>query len=363
MSIEDHLRKLIDICGPMDLGTYMETCLAHPKFGYYASRDPFGQEGDFVTAPEMSQIFGELIGAWVVDLWQRSGQPAFTLLECGPGRGTLMADIMRAATKIPGFKDAADIHLVEMSSELRKKQQEALKEYDVSWHEDLRNVPGDKPIICIANEFLDALPVRQLVKTDDGWLEKCVTIDDSHMLSYTTRPAEPEIVQFLPEYSEKAEPGAVYEISPERLNWLLFFAQKIKGTTGIALFIDYGYYGKGAGDTFQAVKNHAYANPLDGPGTSDLTAHVDFAHISDVADQSYLSSYGPVTQKDFLARLGIELRAQTLKKDKDKQTQDKIDLDVHRLTHSDEMGTLFKVMAMANQAFPKPVGFDGSEDG
>ena len=359
MSLESQIKKMIDMFGPMDLGTYMQMCLTDHKEGYYIKRSPIGKDGDFITAPEISQMFGELLGAWIGDLWQRAEKPSFTLLECGPGRGTLMLDILRVSEKFDGFADAADIYLLEMSPVLRKQQKNALDSKKITWVEDLRDIPTSKPIICIANEFLDALPIRQLVKDKKGWMERAIIHNDKdpQELSFDLRPAEHDLLQFLPEHGRECEEGEMYEISPDRMNWLLFFSQLIKDATGIALFIDYGYDQVARGDTFQAVKDHSYADPLKDPGASDLTAHVDFSQIAYAAEQTYLSSYGPVYQGEFLKKLGIEERARILKKNADNSARLKLDGELGRLTSSDQMGELFKVMAIANQAFPKPEGF------
>ena len=357
MSLEDHIKKMIEMCGPIDVATYMQECLAHPEFGYYIVRDPIGLDGDFVTAPEISQMFGEMIGAWVADLWQRLEKPAFTLLECGPGRGTLMADLLRVCEKVPGFIDHASIHFLETSPELKKRQKETLKDFEITWHQDMMSLPKDKPIICIANEFLDALPVRHLIKDDKGWMERRINTDETGKLSYTTLKADDDILDFLPEFAESMMPGDIVEISPDRLNWLLFFAQMIKDNTGIALFIDYGYDKPDKGETFQAIQRHEFVNPLEQPGQADLTAHVDFSMIELVASQSYLSTYGPVSQCDFLGALGIQTRAQNLSNQVDDKQKKQIEQDLKRLIDRDHMGELFKVMAFANQAFPKPEGF------
>lgn len=363
MSLEGHIKRLIDLCGPMDIGTYMQTCLGHPEHGYYVSRSAIGAEGDFITAPEISQMFGELIGIWCADLWIRSGKGEINLLECGPGRGTLMADMLRATRGIEGFHSSIKLHFLETSPRLREQQARALGdlEGDLSspiWHDDLSTVPEDKSLFSIANEFLDALPIRQLVKSADGWLEKCVHVNQKNELTYITKPAEAELITLLPQQSRNANQGDVYEISPSRYGWLNSFADKLKKTSGAGLFIDYGFDGPARGDTLQAVQDHKYADPLAMPGKADLTAHVDFSQIREVAKETDTTFYGVQKQGVFLKHLGIEQRAEILKSQVDNDTAGRIAEDLYRLVSENEMGELFKVVCLTSPDFSVPEGFE-----
>lgn len=363
MSLEGHIKKLIDLCGPLDIGTYMQTCLGHPEHGYYVSRPAIGAEGDFITAPEISQMFGELIGIWCADLWIRSGKGEINLLECGPGQGTLMADLLRATKGIEGFYGSIKIHFLETSPRLKQMQAQALRGFEdviapPVWHDDLSSVPDDKPLFSIANEFLDALPIRQIVKSADGWLEKCVHITQDGELSYITKPAEAELIIFLPEHSANAKENDLYEISPARYGWVNRFADKLNKSSGAGLFIDYGFDGPASGDTFQAVKDHGYADPLATPGKADLTAHVDFSQLRQAAKEQGAIFYGVQTQGNFLKHLGIEQRAEILKSQTDDETAANIEQDLHRLVSAEKMGELFKVACLTSPDFSVPEGFE-----
>lgn len=302
----------------MPLGRYMEICNAH----YYAARDPLGAAGDFTTAPEISQMFGEMIGTWCADRWLQIGSPEeFTLLECGPGRGTLMADLLRITKAIPGFHEAARIVLLETSPVLREKQRAALRDHKVQWVDDLKDVEAlNAPLIVIANEFLDALPVEQevsgaqrVVKFEDGAL-------GYHPSGKVTK-----------------------EYAPVREAWTVRLCNLLKDKRGAALIIDYGYE-KGGGDTFQAVQKHEFVDPLTAPGTADLTAHVDFAALRDIAKSVGIDVLGPAGQGRFLHDLGIGLRAAQLAKNANTEQCQALDAALHRLCGHDQMGHLFKVV-------------------
>jgi NADH dehydrogenase [ubiquinone] 1 alpha subcomplex assembly factor 7 len=344
--LEDLIRAQIGMNGPMDVGTFMNLTLGHPQHGYYMTRDPFGQGGDFTTAPEISQIFGELIGAWVADMWAQMGRPEkFIWLECGPGRGTLMADALRATRKVPGFHAAAKIVLMEMSLKLRDRQVQTLADYDVAWVDGLDDrmiAMSDTPVICIANEFLDALPVRQFVRQDGVWHERVVGVVDGVLAFGLSPPVDAP--------SDATRDG-MYEIAPARNAFVRQLAARINRTGGAALLIDYGYERSAPGDTLQAVKAHKFAPVLDEPGDADITAHVDFQAIAQAAQG--VTVHGPVGQGDFLRNLGIGIRAEMLKARGDAAV---IDEAVRRLTDDGQMGTLFKVMALCAGAGLKPAG-------
>jgi NADH dehydrogenase [ubiquinone] 1 alpha subcomplex assembly factor 7 len=325
--------------GPMCVGRFMETVLSHPQHGYYMTRDPLGRGGDFITAPEVSQMFGEMIGAWAADVWMQMDSPArFVLLECGPGRGTLMADLMRATKNVRGFHEAAKIVLMEISPVLKEKQKQALSSFDVMWCERLGDVPRDVPLILIANEFLDALPFTQMEKKGGAWQVRAVDfIDDFY---FTTQPSDIGI----PAQFSGAPEGSIFEFSKEREGFVAEAAARIKAQGGAALLIDYGHSQRGLGDTFQALKGNKKIDVLDFIGDADLTSHVDFEAIVERAKAAGVSVSGPVTQGAFLKALGIDLRAAKLAKPSVKN-------DLHRLVDSSQMGALFKVIAFHDSKF------------
>ncbi|HTK85128.1 MAG TPA: SAM-dependent methyltransferase, partial [Patescibacteria group bacterium] len=320
--LEKTIRERIAAEGPMDVATFMELAVSH----YYATRDPFGAKGDFTTAPEVSQMFGELLGAWAVDVWMKLGRPKFQLIECGPGRGTLMMDALRAAAKAPGFLEAAQIFLVENSPLLTEKQKTLLKDYKIEWVENL-NSPiiqsSSEPVILLANEFLDALPIAQKA----GEEPRTIIVDRGRLKFDPPR-------------------GEITETSSVRENFVREVAKLLKARTGTALFIDYGYEGPATGDTLQAVREHHYISALDFVGEVDLTAHVDFMPLKKAGMEEGMLILGPVAQGDFLRRLGIAERADALLQNaKDMKQRGEVAAAHARLTSSSQMGRLFKVMA------------------
>lgn len=343
-ALKDIIVRMIRENGPMDVGTYMNLCLGHPRHGYYMTRDPFGAAGDFVTAPEISPMFGEMVGAWLADLWLRMGSPArVTLAEAGPGRGTLMADILRATRAVSGFHAALDIRLIETSPVLRAKQEKTLARTGMraAWHTGLDGLDdGDGPVLCVANELLDALPIRQFQRSADGWRECLIDADAYGLLRFGLGPS-------VELDGQTGEDGQVIELSPAREGWTVSLAQILRRRGGAALLIDYGR-DSATGDTLQAVRKHAYTPVLDDPGHADITAHVDFAALRRVAAASGCKVEGPVPQGEFLLKLGIAVRAARLGGRHD---------ELDRLTNADQMGTLFKVMAIAAPDTPKPEGF------
>ncbi|MBU0800536.1 MAG: SAM-dependent methyltransferase [Alphaproteobacteria bacterium] len=352
--LEDIIKAQIETSGPMDVGAFMNIALGHPEHGYYMNSDPFGRGGDFTTAPEISQMFGELVGAWVADLWMQMGRPArFMWLECGPGRGTLMADALRATRKLPGFHQAAQIVLMEMSPFLKDKQKETLADfttnYKIEWVDNLNHPliqSSDYPIICVANEFLDALPVRQFVKQGMLWHERVVGLVDGALAFGMSPPVEPP--------SDGTVDG-IYEVGPARNAFVRELCLQIRTNGGAALLIDYGYERSAPGDTLQALRAHQFVPVLEDAGQADITAHVDFQAIAHAA--AGCAVHGPVTQGDFLRHLGIGVRAEMLKKQGDAEAAEAIDAAVRRLTDAEQMGTLFKVMALCAEENLKPAGF------
>ena len=342
-----HLAQRIAAAGPLSVAAYMEEALFHPRWGYYATRDPLGARGDFITAPEISQVFGELIGLWCVDLWQRMGTPDPVLLvELGPGRGTLMRDALRAARLVPDFVRAARLHLVERSPVLRAAQERALGT-TAQWHDDLSGVPRG-PMLLVANEFLDALPIRQFVRGADDWRERVVTLSDG-ALSFADAPTA--------EALGDAEAGAVRETRPAARALARDLAARLASDSGAALFIDYGYWPSACGDTLQAVRRHRPHQVLAEPGTADLTAHVDFADFAAAAQSAGARAWGPVPQGVFLDRLGIEARAARLIAMASAEQAHLIRSGCRRLVDPAEMGRLFKVLALTHPSCPAPAGF------
>jgi NADH dehydrogenase [ubiquinone] 1 alpha subcomplex assembly factor 7 len=356
--LEEILMRQIAQHGPMDVGQFMATALGHPEYGYYMTRDPFGPAGDFVTAPEVSQLFGEMIGVWAADVWMQMGAPArFVLLECGPGRGTLMADILRATRGVSGFSAAAQVCLLEMSPVLRKMQARALDGVDVRWCDSLTDVPEGAPVIVIGNEFLDALPFRALQKGVDGWGERVVAAGYDG-LEFAVRPAGRELSDALPFHVRGSSVGTVYEVAPAREGFVAAVASRVEVHGGAALFVDYGHMQSTAGDTFQAVKGNEFADVLDAVGEADLTSHVDFEDLVRGVGEA-VTVHGPVTQADVLKALGIEIRAQKLLAGADSKQGAELQKGLHRLISSGEMGQLFKVLCLSadHGSSIKPCGF------
>jgi SAM-dependent MidA family methyltransferase len=347
------LRARIARDGRLPVDQYMLACLADPEHGYWRRAQTLGAAGDFVTAPEISQIFGELIGLWCAVAWRQLAAPKpLRLVELGPGRGTLMRDALRAARKVPGFLDAATVHLVEISAPLRDAQRTALAAHDspgITWHDGLDTVP-EGPAIVIANEFLDALPIRQLVRTDGAWRERVVTVDASGALAF----AVGEAVDFGTDAPTPPQPGAILELRAGEDRLLAQLAARSQPF--VALFIDYGPAAAASGDTLQAVQRHAYVDPLAAPGTADLTAHVLFAGLAGKARAAGLAADGPITQAEFLGRLGIVERAARLMAANPGKAGE-IEAGVQRLMAPTGMGQLFKAMAVRSPTLPPPVPF------
>lgn len=346
-SLHDLILSRIRQLGPMDLGEYMALCLGHPEYGYYTTRDPLGAKGDFTTSPEISQMFGEMIGAWVADTWVKLGRPnPFALIECGPGRGTLMQDALRATKNVPGFHDAMRLHLVEISPTLKAAQAECLSAYNPIWLDTLDGVP-DMPVILIGNEFLDALPIRQ-VKFDGEWLEVVIGADEDGKLHPGVRQADATLISILPRKILEEQSQKVFEISPDLNTYVRNVCDLIKTKGGCAIFVDYGHAISSCGDTLQAMREHRFVSPFEDPGQADLTAHVDFENVSLICGALKLHASNIVTQGDFLKTLGIEIRAELLRRHATPDQAEQITLALHRLISDDQMGTLFKVIALCH---------------
>ena len=361
-SLELELRALIAAEGPMPVSRYMALCLGHPRYGYYATRDPFGVAGDFTTAPEISQMFGELIGLWCVEAWRGMRSPArVRLIELGPGRGTLMHDVLRAVKRAPAFEKAIEVHLVETSPVLATLQREKLAGADVpiAWHESAADLPPG-PLLMLANEFVDALPVDRFVKTASGWREQRVGIAQEKLVFGIDSTPLSGFDESLPTRLRRAPEGSLLE--RRNLAPLREIAARIAATTGAALIVDYGHRRTSFGDTLQAVRAHEYADPLEHPGLADLSAHVDFESLAALAKDEGLRVRGPIAQGVFLRRLGIEPRAERLKRNAEAKVRNDIDAALARLVGSSprHMGELFKVIAFAHATLPIEPGFDSA---
>lgn len=362
-ALGQRIAALIAAQGPISIGQYMTLALHDPREGYYATRDPLGAGGDFITAPEVSQMFGELLGLWIAQTWHDQGKPARPrLIELGPGRGTLMADALRAMKLMPAFRDQLEVVLVELSPTLRKAQEDMLKDcgVPVRWLESFGAVAGDRPPFVIANEFFDALPIRQYVKRGRGWFERMVTADPRGGLSFALSPV-PLPTMNVPASREDAPEGGVYEVSAAGEALVEQIAHAIAAKGGAALIVDYGYGETGFGETLQAMRRHAFADVLSDPGENDLTAHVDFTALGDAAVRGGASVCGPMTQGDLLRMLGIEQRADALqartKSGASLLERARIRQAVARLTNPDQMGALFKAIAIVPKNAPTPPGF------
>lgn len=347
------LTAAIAASGPMPISRYMAECLGHPRLGYYITRDPLGARGDFTTSPEISQIFGELIGLWFADLWLRAGAPErLHLVEVGPGRGTLMADLQRATARVPGFAEAAEVHLVETSPVLRAEQ--AKRVPNANWHDSLSTLPDDAPLLLVGNEFLDALPIRQLVRTERGWRERMVGVADDRLVpTVGGAPVDP----LVPERLRAAPVGSIVEIAPAALAVTSEIGQRLLDQGGAALLIDYGYEGPAVGDTFQAVKAHGFVDPFAEPGEADLTAQVDFAAVAAAARAAGARVHGPVDQGALLTALGIHERTAALLKRATPAQAEALRSGTERLTQPQAMGRLFKALGLTAPAWPNPAGF------
>ncbi len=338
--------------GPISIAEYMSWCLSHPQYGYYMRGDPLGATGDFITAPEISQMFGELIGGWLVAAWEQAGRPAqFVLAELGPGRGTLMADALRVAARLPDFMAAADLWLVETSPALRSLQAKTLAAHRPRWADRVEALP-EAPLLLVANEFFDALPVCQFQRVDTFWRERRVGLaDDALAFVWAAPQAAPSLDAQFPGVPD----GALVETNPLGQAIAADLGARIASQGGAALIVDYGAEG-GTGDTFQAVADHASVDPLSAPGEADLTAHVSFDALASAATQGGARAFGPVPQGVFLERLGITARARKLAAAQP-QNAPAVAAAHRRLTHPAEMGNLFRVLALS-QGDGLPPGFD-----
>ncbi len=349
------LKRRIAAGGPIQVAEFMAECLLHPEYGYYSTRDPLGAAGDFTTAPEISQMFGELVGLALAQGWIDQGRPApLALAEAGPGRGTLMADILRATRAVPGFHAALSLHLVEASPPLRRAQAAALAPFGITphWHDAFSGLP-DLPLFFVANEFFDALPIRQFIRAAAGWCERRVGLGKGGTLAFGV--GDPAALPALAHRLADTRPGDMVEICPAAPAAIHEVTARISARGGLALIIDYGDW-RSLGDTLQAVRGHAPVDPLACPGEADLTAHVDFEALA-CARAAGTAHSRLVPQGVWLERLGIAERARRLAAGLSGVGRDSHLRAYRRLTHPEEMGTLFKVLAFHPEGAPPPAGF------
>jgi SAM-dependent MidA family methyltransferase len=361
-ALTEEIRAIIATEGPISLERYMALALGHPRHGYYTTGTPIGAAGDFITAPEISQMFGELIGLWAAEVWAAQGRPdPVRLVELGPGRGTLMADALRAARVLPAFRAALDVRLVETSPSLTAVQQMTLagQVAPEHWHGDIDAVPTG-PALIVANELFDALPVRHYVHDGAGWRERLIGLDAAGALTFGLSGAAETV-------AVAGTRGTVLEVGVAAQSMMARLAARIVRDGGALLAIDYGAAGRPDGPTLQAVRGHRAADPLDAPGTADLTAHVDFAALGAAARAAGAVMHGPVPQGVFLERLGIRARAARLKRDADASVCASIDAALERLVGTAPgsgtragMGALFKVVAVTRHDAPVPPGFEAA---
>jgi SAM-dependent MidA family methyltransferase len=345
-ALERQIREIVAEEGPLTVERYMALCLGH----YYGSRDPLGAGGDFTTAPEISQMFGELLGLWSVAVWQAMGSPPLRLVELGPGRGTLMVDALRAARLVPAFLGSLSVHLVETSPALRERQRQALAAAGVpiAWHDRMEDVPPG-PAIVLANEFVDALPIRQFVAAERGWHERVVGLDGERLVFGLAPSPQPGPTPLPP-------PGTIREEAPVAARTARALAERLAGQGGAALLVDYGYWGPATGDTLQALKAHAPIDPLTACGEADLTAHVDFAALAAAAQDGGAAVHGPSDQASFLEALGIVERAASLKARANPAQGEAVEAALRRLTDRAPagMGSLFKVLGLSQPGLALP---------
>jgi len=354
------LARRIRVTGPLTVADYMVEALGHPQHGYYKRGDPFGPEGDFITAPEISQMFGELLGAWCAAVWQSMARPApVRLVELGPGRGTLMADALRGTRKVDGFHAAVDLHMVETSPLLRRMQAETLRKaaplVAPAWHDSFDEVPAG-PLLLVTNELFDALPIHQFEYQGGRWQERVIGLDaDGEGFAFGLRP--PGATFCLAQLPPSPRQGMTVEVCPAGIALAGAIGRRVVEHGGAALIIDYGHDGHAPGDSLQAVRRHGRHDILADPGFADLAAHVDFGALARAARETGAAVRGPVAQNTLLERLGIHARADVLRRNATPAQAADIGAATERLLHLQQMGTLFKALAIAHPSLPVSPGF------
>lgn len=353
-TLKARIVSMIEAQGPLSVGDYMALCLADPQHGYYMNGEPFGADGDFTTAPEISQMFGELMGVWLVAAWRAASRPQDAVLsEIGPGRGTLARDAIRTIARLEPDLAASPFVLIETSGRLTARQKSMLEGSPgrFEWCRDVDDLP-DRPLFILGNELFDALPVRQYVRTERGWRERCVGLANNGSLTFVAGAGSLDR-GLLPPQAAGAPAGAIFEVAPARSALMQRIAQRIARHGGAGLFIDYGHLRPGVGDTLQAVRRHAQDDVLAHPGEADLTTHVDFAALAQAARGEGLDAR-LTTQGDFLLRMGLVERAGRLGADAGEETQRRLTGDVERLAGPEAMGDLFKVLAIFPRGMAVP---------
>ncbi|MGA8552745.1 MAG: SAM-dependent methyltransferase [Stellaceae bacterium] len=355
----DRIARRIRAEGPLSLAAYMAIALHDSEFGYYATRQPLGGAGDFVTAPEISQVFGELIGLWCAAVWEEIGRPDPVIVaELGPGSGVLASDLLRAAAALPEFRRAMHLYLVETSPVLRDAQRRRLAFAEPVWVGGIDQLPAG-PALIVGNEFLDALPIRQLVRGQLHWAERMVALDGVDRLVFADGPENSALSLLVPEALRgSAEPGAVFELCPAALALGAALGARLTRDSGAALLIDYGHAPSRLGASLRALSHHHPADPLASPGSADLSAHVDFAAFAEAARAAGADAYGPVPQGRLLAGLGISARLAALSGRATPTQRRQLETGVERLLDSDQMGDLFKTVALVSPRLPAPFGFE-----
>jgi NADH dehydrogenase [ubiquinone] 1 alpha subcomplex assembly factor 7 len=358
------LSERIEREGPIPVADYMAAALGHPQHGYYMRRQPLGARGDFTTAPEISQMFGEIIGLWCISVWEQMGHPdPVRLIELGPGRGTLMADTLHAVRVRPAFRAAARVHLVEPSPVLRRAQEEALPDREATWHAALAEAAAGEriPLILVTNEVFDALPIHQLERTAAGWRERLVGFDAAcARFGFEVATRATPASALVPAAFQDAPVGSIFEVCPAARELAGEIAAHIAAAGGAALIIDYGHAASGLGDTLQAVRRHRFHDVLADPGEADITAHLDFEAVAAAAAGAGAKTHGPVPQGLFLRRLGIEARAEVLLRAATAAQARDVPAALRRLIDPDQMGTLFKALAITHRELPAPAGFEAA---
>ncbi len=349
-NLEEFIKKKIKKEGPISLDRFMELCLYDKFFGYYSNNNPLGTKGDYVTAPEISQMFGELIGLWLLQVWYDQNRPnKFNLVELGPGNGTLMKDILRATSIDPRFEKSAKISLIEKSKVLKIKQTEKLISHKIFWSKSLKDIEN-LPLFVIGNEFFDALPIKQFKKINNKWLEKCIYINDKSKLDFLFKKNSKKTNTI--DFPKSFKNGNIFERSFMSLDYIKKVSKKIESYGGVGLFVDYGYYGH-SGDSLQSIFNHKFSNPLENLGKSDLSSNVNFKDLSKEASKKKVRVAKIKTQGEFLKSLGIELRCSKLKVKLNKVEKRNLDIAMNRLIDNTQMGKIFKVLGFTNIASPK----------
>ncbi|WP_374831588.1 class I SAM-dependent methyltransferase [Paenochrobactrum pullorum] len=357
-NLSERLKRRIEAQGPITVSEYMLACLGNREDGYYMVQEPFGAEGDFITAPEISQMFGELIGVWCVSQWMAMGKPdAFILCEMGPGRGTLMNDLLRTARQLnPAFIEAATITMVETSPRLADIQRQTLEHFDlpITWRSDFQALE-QQPLIMVANELFDALPMRQYVRKQGRFHERVIALDENGAFIFTLSNHSID-ASLLPADHKSAPEGAIFEVAPARASLMQQISEHIMQLTGSALLIDYGHITQGYGDTLQAMLKHNFDDVFAHPGEADITSHVDFYHLQQIAQHAGLNT-ATQTQGEFLLSMGLLDRAGQLGRDKSLTEQQQLQADVERLAAPDQMGNLFKVLSISSPSIA-PLPYD-----